>query len=206
MLIYQVVTAVYGSPIQYAATNGSQELIMLLLRQGASLLKLRSYATLGGNCALMGAVSAGRPSILRLFVEHGAQMAKAEGCLGNVLQTAATLGYGDTVAMIMELAPDIDVHVTGRIKLSPLCLATILSLSKNHDHQRYKGIMRMLASKGAKLTSEDQSYWAGTIDHRGCRNSRRKHGALFKHFPYPDCPKSHHLHNCVVASTLVRKL
>jgi ankyrin repeat protein len=101
----------YGTPLLFAAMNGTDDFVAMLLRCGASFsnfhlgskLEYIDAQRIGGNSPPMTAVATRRPQVVRPFVKHGARINDAKGILGNALQTTIRLGYCDVLEALFEV-------------------------------------------------------------------------------------------------------
>jgi ankyrin repeat protein len=153
----------YGRLLQKAIIKGSKKMVRLFIRHGAEINDLVPKTSIGGNCALMAAISSGKASEVRYLLKHGAMLKQAQGVFGNALQSAAHFGKLDVVHAILESAA-LDVNETDGSPLTPLCMAMryhwrVLKKEVEDSECDHAGVMRLLLEKGAKLSDEDVKLW-----------------------------------------------
>ncbi|XP_078601027.1 uncharacterized protein LOC144876025 [Branchiostoma floridae x Branchiostoma japonicum] len=94
-----------GTALFIASMGGHLDIVRLLLRKGASLVK----RTTGGFTLLHAAASEGKTDIVDLLVQHGATVDVRDGFKNTPLMAAAGNNHVDTVRRLIELGarPDL---------------------------------------------------------------------------------------------------
>eukprot|EP00058_Branchiostoma_floridae_P015934 XP_002601422.1 hypothetical protein BRAFLDRAFT_81285 [Branchiostoma floridae] len=111
-------TSVIGTALFIACDKGHVDIVRLLLRKGASLVK----RTAAAFAPLHAAAYEGRTEIVELLVKHGATL-DIQDCFQNTpLITACAENHVDTVRRLIELGarPDLDdCYIAKRQVLHP---------------------------------------------------------------------------------------
>jgi len=125
------------TPLMASAMNGKIDVMMLLLKKGASLEATDDY----GNTALITAATEGQTEAVRVLLRKGANI-NVEGAMGETaLASAAEEGKTDVVQVLLDNGADIEA--TGNI-----ANGTALTLAAKNGHAN---IVHLLLYKGAKI-------------------------------------------------------
>ncbi|KAK3698300.1 hypothetical protein LTR37_017008 [Vermiconidia calcicola] len=122
----------YGSPLQAASQKGREEVVTMLLYNGANV------NTQGGHFgnALQAASARGYLSLAKILLDHGADVNAQGGHFGNALWAAFTGGYTDIAKLLLDQGAD--VNVLGGYFRNPLQAAVASSQAE---------ILRLLLSR-----------------------------------------------------------
>ncbi|KAN0072304.1 hypothetical protein V8E54_009233 [Elaphomyces granulatus] len=127
-----------------AAGNGYEEVVNLLLEQGAKL----DPGDNDGRTPLSHATGSGHETMVNLLLEKGAELDSKGNHCRTPLSHAASSGHEEVVNLLLEKGAKLDSKDwEGRTPLS---------------HAAYKGheaVVKLLVEKGAKLDSEDRDGW-----------------------------------------------
>lgn len=125
----------------WAATNGHEAVVQLLLEKGADFEAKAAYEW----NALMWAAANGHEAVVRLLREKGATV-KTKGEDGTALSEAARAGHEAVVQLLLEKGADVEAKALfGR---------TALSLAANFGHE---AVVRLLLQYGADVEAQDDS-------------------------------------------------
>jgi ankyrin repeat protein len=86
----------------YAARNGHESIVRLLLERGASVDQAEEDAERNGWTALVHAAQNGFESIVRLLIDHNADVNKSGGNGDTAVLYAARNGYAEIVRTLLE--------------------------------------------------------------------------------------------------------
>ncbi|KAJ5733319.1 hypothetical protein N7533_013766 [Penicillium manginii] len=93
-----IIHCIYGNALHATSSEGHQEIIKLLLDQGADINVQGGFY---GN-ALQAASLTGHQEIVKLLLEQGADINTQGGFYGNALQAASSKGHQETVKILQQ--------------------------------------------------------------------------------------------------------
>jgi hypothetical protein len=133
----------YGNALQAASSEGHEEVVQMLLDQGADV-----NAQGGGyGNALQAASSEGYKKVVQMLLNQGADVNAQGGHYGNALQAALGKGYKEVVKLLLDQGADINAQ--GGVYGNTLQAAS----SEGH-----KEIVQMLLDQGADVNAQGGHY------------------------------------------------
>ena len=132
-----------GTPLYHAALNGHHELCRLLLQYGANPNTL-----FAGNPILSESARAGNLEIVKLLIEHGAEINATDSEGQNALQTASIKGDKALVAYLLDRGADVYHEDCNG------CTSTI-----HAAHLGFAEIVQLLIDGGADLEHHASNGW-----------------------------------------------
>jgi len=134
------------TPLMLAARAGQQDEVLALLRQGEDV---NAATKTHGSTALLDAVSEHHPSIVRLLVQHGANL--SGGSHGfTALHLAALLDDVACAVALLDCGADINAQASG-YGGTPLMEA----MSEGDGNFIGPNVARLLIERGANLALQD---------------------------------------------------
>jgi ankyrin repeat protein len=131
----------YGrTPLSWAAENGREAVVKLLLEKGAELEVKDSYGQTPLSCATMH----GQEAIVKLLLEKGAELEAKDIYSQTPLLCAAMFGQEAIVKLLLEKGAELEAKDS--YGQTPLLCATI------HGQE---AIVKLLLEKGAELEAKD---------------------------------------------------
>lgn len=113
----------FGTLLQRAIIRQSLKQVETLLDLDALIHKTESVHDMGGNCALMAAVSVGDGTLTSMLLRLGADAAEVCGIFGSALHTAAYTGRFAVVQALLDFSPSMDVNARDDRGLTALNVA-----------------------------------------------------------------------------------
>jgi hypothetical protein len=133
------------SPLFYAASMGAFQLTSLLIHNGADINEVPPTAS--DDTVLQGAIYCKRKAIVKLLVEHGADVNAQGGQLGNALQEAVFAETEDVVQLLIRNSAQ--VNAVGGYYGTALQSAAFYDLLD---------ILQLLLDKGADINARGGCY------------------------------------------------
>ncbi|KAL2837355.1 ankyrin repeat-containing domain protein [Aspergillus pseudoustus] len=135
----------YGTPLIAAAAHGDEEEASAFLDAGA---QVNMYGTVYHPTALHSAIQSGNLSLVKLFVEHGADIHIKDSFHGPPLEYAASLAELRIVRYLLALGADINTNSTGRYH-------NVMQAAAISGHET---TIRYLVNRGAELHERGGKY------------------------------------------------
>jgi ankyrin repeat protein len=134
----------YGlTPLSWAAREGHESVVRLLLERGA---ELDSKSSFDGKTPLSLAAREGHEAVVRLLLERGAELESKDISYGQTpLSWAAGKGHEAVVMLLLERGAELESKDSGYGQ-------TPLSLAAGEGHE---AVVRLLLERGAELESKD---------------------------------------------------
>ena len=126
--------------LSWAAKNGHNAVVKLLLEKGAELESKDNYS----RTPLLWAAENGHDTVLELLLEKGAKLESQDNYGRTLLSQAAMNGHGAVVKLLLEKGAELESQ--DNYGLTPLFQAT----RNGHD-----AVVKLLLEKGAELESKD---------------------------------------------------
>ena len=135
-------TNVHTTPLSWAAAEGSEESIQLLLKQAGTELNIPDKS---GQTPLLRAADAGHTKCIRMLLDKGTNVKHADNEGRTALSLAAIKGHKVVAKLLLK--NDAEINAQDKKGNTPLALAA----EKNHD-----AVVRFLLESGADADLPDE--------------------------------------------------